>query len=85
MQHSADTIKASALRRIKGRAATLARSVRFLMTASGVAFIVVVNTLIIYGVWQQRDDALRHARAHVGEQTGLLGSMAAQSLRQAVM
>ncbi|HRQ80639.1 MAG TPA: ATP-binding protein [Azospirillaceae bacterium] len=70
---------------MKGRAATLARSVRFLMTASGVAFILVVNGLIVYGVWQQRDDALRHARHHAAEQTGLLGDMAAQSLRQAAL
>ena len=85
MPQPADTNKRSLPRRLKGRAATLARSVRFLMTASGAAFILVVNALIIYGVWQQRDDALRHARQHAAEQTGLLGDMAAQSLRQAAL
>jgi len=37
-------------------------SVRFLMVASGAAFIVVVNALIGYGIWQHHDRALDTAR-----------------------
>ncbi|ALJ34394.1 PAS domain S-box protein [Azospirillum brasilense] len=36
-------------------------SVRFLMRASGVAFIVVVNAMIAYGVWQRHTEAVQGA------------------------
>ncbi|QCO15465.1 PAS domain S-box protein [Azospirillum brasilense] len=36
-------------------------SVRFLMRASGVAFIVVVNAMIAYGVWQRHAEAIEGA------------------------
>lgn len=36
-------------------------SVRFLMRASGVAFIVVVNAMIAYGVWQRHAEAVQGA------------------------
>jgi PAS domain S-box-containing protein len=77
-----DTLNESKFSRWVRRATLLTRSVRFLMTASGVSFVLVVNMLIGYGIWQQREDALRHVHSHAGELAGLLRDLSEQSLRQ---
>jgi PAS domain S-box-containing protein len=79
---AADSLNESRFSHWVRRATPLTRSVRFLMTASGVCFVLVVNMLIGYGIWQQREDALHHIHSHAGELAGLLRDLSEQSLRQ---
>lgn len=61
----------------------MARSVQFLMTASGVSFICVVNLLIGYGVWRQHADAITRTGAHTAELARALEGDARRSLTEA--
>lgn len=70
------------LARLKTRIARLARSVQFLMTASGVSFICVVNLLIGYGVWRQHADTITRTGAHTAELARALEGDARRSLTE---
>ncbi len=74
-------------RGLAGRVADMAwrslASVPFLMVASGVAFIMVVNALIGYGIWQNRRDALATARHNLEQSARMLDEQVVHTVESA--
>ncbi|MCW2246256.1 PAS domain S-box-containing protein [Azospirillum fermentarium] len=58
-------------------------SVPFLMVASGIAFILVVNALIGYGIWQNRRDALDAAQHNLEQSARMLDEQVVHAIEAA--